>query len=425
MGKIQNFFTKSSLLICILAISIVTCACSENAHEEPVSQNDLDDGEVIYIIEDADTTVNSQPELTKKDGVFDMSIAGDYIIYDSIYGYANMLANGDGYDFKPIVRNLRKFTKNCDVNYYNQETVLAGDELPPSTYPMFVSPTEAGDAMLDVGYNLVSTATNHSLDGGEDGVIAECNYWKNNSDKAFMTGTFTSQKERDEVHILECNGITYSMLDYTYSTNGIPLPEGKEYLVNVWPTDFDINDPKSDKEYQDYKKQVKKDIEAVRDKVDFLIVCMHSGVEYADDESEYQRDTAKFLADNGVNLVIGTHPHAIQPAEYIGDTLVYYSLGNLLCAQTQDLYYKKVTSILATMTIRKTTENGETKIYIENVKNHLMFSYYNPATWLDYCVVSFEDPLIKTLVPDYESIYQTYSEQFLKRDDKITLEPCC
>ena len=89
------------------------------------------------------------------------------------------------------------------------------------------------------------------------------------------------------------------------------------------------------------------------------------------------------------------------------------------------MYYKKVTSILATMTIRKTVDNGETKVKIENVKNHLMFSYYNPATWSDYCIVSFEYPHIKTLVPDYKDIYQVYSEQFLKRDDKITIEPCC
>ena len=374
MGKIHNILTKSALLLCIIALTSGMCACTESVPDDTVPIETLDNGEVLFIIEDESTPETTVPAEEPKDGVFEMSIAGDYIIYDSIYGYTNMLANGEGHDFKPIVRNLRKFTKDCDVNYYNQETVLAGDELPLSSYPLFVSPTEAGDAMLDVGYNLVSTATNHSLDGGEDGVLAECKYWKKNNDKAFMTGTFTSQQERDEVHILECNGITYSMLDYTYATNGIPLPEGKEYLVNVWPTDFDINDPETDKEYQAYKKQVKKDIEAVRDKVDFLIVCMHGGVEYADDESEYQRDMAKFLADNGVDLVIGTHPHAIQPAEYIGDTLVYYSLGNLLCAQTQDMYYKKVTSILATMTIRKTVDNGETKVKIENVKNHLMFS---------------------------------------------------
>ena len=95
---------------------------------------------------------------------FNMSIAGDYIIYSSIYKGANELAGGNGYNFKPMVKNLKQFTSKCDVNYYNQETILGGTEMGLSDYPLFVSPQEAGDAMVDLGYNLVSTATNHSMD---------------------------------------------------------------------------------------------------------------------------------------------------------------------------------------------------------------------------------------------------------------------
>lgn len=407
------------ITLCIVIACI--CGCSTQA-QEPAEET-LADGEVIFVIDDEPSSGEITPE-SSAEGTLDMSIAGDYIIYDTMYNYASSLANGNGYDFKPMVRNLRQFTKDCELNYYNQETILAGDELPLSSYPAFVSPTQAGDAMIDLGYNLVSTATNHSMDGGEDGVYAQLRYWNKQQDKVFMTGTFDSRAKRDEVRIDECNGITYSMLSYTYATNGIPLPENREYLVNVWPTDLDLNDPANDKAYQKYKEQVRSDVEAVRDKVDFLIVCIHCGVEYAEDESEYQRDMARFLADLGVNLVIGTHPHVIQPAEYIGDTLVYYSLGNLLCAQMQDDYYNKVTSVLATMTVRKTIENGETKITFENVKNHLLYSYYNRATWMDYCVVPFESPNIGRFMPEYEEVYYTYKEQFLKRDPTLTMEPC-
>ena len=424
MKKTDRLITKISSVLLILSITAGLSACKETAPDETVSEDTLGDGEVYFTMGETENSEEAEPVSGSGSGVIEMSIAGDYIIYDSMYSYASTLTDDGSYDFKPMVRNLRKFTENCDLNYYNQETILAGDELEPSSYPAFVSPTEAGDAMLDLGFNLVSTATNHSLDGGEDGVLAQLKYWEKNSDKAFMTGTFSSQEKRDEVHILECNGITYSMLSYTYATNGIPLPEGKEYLVNVWPTDFEINDPDMDVEYHKYKEQVKKDVEAVRDKVDFLIVCMHSGVEYAVDESDYQRDMAKYLASLGVDLVIGTHPHVIQPAEYIGDTLVYYSMGNLLCAQMQDDYYNKVTSVLATMTIRKTDGSSGKKVKIENVKNHLLYSYYNQATWADYCVVSFEDPQIEKFLPEYKDVYDTYSKQFLKRDDKMTMEPC-
>ena len=424
MKKTDRLITKISSVLLILSITAGLSACKETAPDETVSEDTLGDGEVYFTMGETENSEEAEPVSGSGSGVIEMSIAGDYIIYDSMYSYASTLTDDGSYDFKPMVRNLRKFTENCDLNYYNQETILAGDELEPSSYPAFVSPTEAGDAMLDLGFNLVSTATNHSLDGGEDGVLAQLKYWEKNSDKAFMTGTFSSREKRDEVHILECNGITYSMLSYTYATNGIPLPEGKEYLVNVWPTDFEINDPDMDVEYHKYKEQVKKDVEAVRDKVDFLIVCMHSGVEYAVDESDYQRDMAKYLASLGVDLVIGTHPHVIQPAEYIGDTLVYYSMGNLLCAQMQDDYYNKVTSVLATMTIRKTDGSSGKKVKIENVKNHLLYSYYNQATWADYCVVSFEDPQIEKFLPEYKDVYDTYSKQFLKRDDKMTMEPC-
>ena len=420
----HNYIKKGTLLLCMVTLISFMSACNSSMPEITDTEDRLGEGEVYYIVENETEPANAASTETNKSGVLEMSIAGDYIIYDTMYAYAQQLSKDGNYDFKPMVRNLRKFTKDCDLNYYNQETILAGDELPVSSYPTFISPTEAGDAMLDLGYNLVSTATNHALDGGEDGVLAQLKYWEKNSDKAFMTGTFSSKEKRNEVHIMECNGITYSMLSYTYATNGIPRPDGKDYLVNVWPTDFDINDPDNDAEYKKYKNQVRSDVEAVRDKVDFLIVCMHSGVEYAVDESEYQRDMAQFLASLGVDLVIGTHPHVIQPAEYIGDTLVYYSLGNLLCAQMQDEYYNKVTSVLATMTVRKTDDNGTKKVKIENVKNHLMYSYYNQATWMDYCVVSFEDPLIEKFLPEYKDVYKTYSEQFLKRDNKITMEPC-
>lgn len=352
---------------------------------------------------------------------FKMSIAGDYIIYSSIYKGANELAGGNGYDFKPMVKNLRQFTDKCDVNYYNQETVLGGTEMGLSDYPLFVSPQEAGDAMVDLGYNLVSTATNHSLDGGEEAILNSCEYWKKQKD-VFMTGTFDSQEARDEVHILNCNGITYSMLDYTYGTNGIPVPEGKEYLVNVWPSEGD--DPTTDKEYQDYKKQVKKDIDAVRSKVDFLIVCMHAGIEYMPDESAYQDDMAQFLADNGVNLVIGTHPHVIEPARYIGDTLVYYSMGNLLCSQYQDENYNKVTSILATLTVKKTVKNGETKVTIEDLNNNLLYCYFDQNTWRGHNIIPFSSDEIKEYLPEYKEVYKTYKDIFLKLDKTLPFEKC-
>ena len=424
--------TLSNLLLsaCLAAALIVTSGCNTSSPptSNPDTVADADNGEIIFELDGTEKSNDVLPAAASAnsknaagEASLKMSFAGDYIIYDSNYNYANQLANGSGYNFAPMIKNLKQFTEQCDLNYYNQETILGGTELGLSSYPTFNSPQEAGDAMIDLGYNLVSTATNHTMDAGEEGILSSYKYWKS-KDNVFMTGSFDSRESRDEVHVLECNGITYSMLNYTYGTNGIPVPEGKDYLVNVWPCEF--GDIETDTDYQNYKKQVQKDIAAVRDKVDFLIVCMHAGIEYAPQETDYQDDMARFLAENGVNLVIGTHPHVIEPAEYIGDTLVYYSMGNLYCAQMQDEYYNKVTSVLATVTVKKTVENGETKITFEDLNNELMYCYYNPATWTDFYIVPFSSPEIKHYLPEYKDVYENYKEIFLQKDKNLPVTPC-
>ena len=158
--------------------------------------------------------------------------------------------------------------------------------------------------------------------------------------------------------------------------------------------------------------------------MDFLIVALHAGVEYMPEPSAYQEDMAQFLADNGVDLVIGTHPHCIEPAKYIDDTLVFFSLGNLLCAQYQDDNYNKVTSILSTFTVTKTTKDGESKITFDNLENNLMYCYYDPNTWSDYLIIPFSDPEIKNYMPDYKSVYNTYKEVFQKYDKNMKMVPC-
>ncbi len=178
--------------------------------------------------------------------------------------------------------------------------------------------------MIDAGFNLVSLATNHTMDSGEKAVINSRKYWDKQKN-ILAIGSYDSFETQNEIQIMEKNGITYTMLNYTYGTNGIAVPKGKEYLVNVWPTDLSINDPKRDTKYQLYKEQVKKDIQKIRDKVDVLIVSMHWGIEYTHTPTAYQKDEAEFLADQGVDIIIGTHPHVIQPITWIDDTLVIYS----------------------------------------------------------------------------------------------------
>lgn len=382
----------------------------------------------IIIKPNKDNKTITKPNILNKneDKHYEASLiaVGDYLIHSSVYKDANRLANGDGYNFKPMISYIKEIVSNYDIAYYNQETILGGSELGLSDYPTFNSPYEAGDAMLDAGFNLVSLATNHTMDSGKKAVENSCKYWQS-KENILTAGSYCSEEERNKINIKEINNIKYTMLNYTYGTNGMPV--ANDYLVNVWPTDIDnINNPEKDTKYQAYKKQVKEDIDKVKDKVDFLIVAMHWGVEYTHEPTAYEKDMASYLASLGVNLIIGTHPHVIQPVTWIDDTLVIYSLGNFISAQYQNkntcTNYKCTTELMTSLKIEKDIKNNQTSVKITNVENELLYNYYNQSTWRNFKVIPFSNPKIKEYLPNYKEVYNTYKAVVQKMDNEITVK---
>lgn len=366
-------------------------------------------------------------ETKEEDKTYEATVitAGDNLIHSSVYKDANRLAGYSGYDFKPMYELIKPIVSKYDIAYYNQESILGGTELGLSDYPTFNSPQEAGDAMIDAGFNLVSLATNHTMDSRERAVLASREYW-NKQSGVLAVGSYSSKEERNEVHIEKANNITYTMLNYTYGTNGMPVPEGKDYLVNVWPTDIDgINNPDNDTKYQEYKKTVKEDIERVRSKVDVLMVAMHWGVEYTHEPTAYEKDMANFLAENGVDVIIGTHPHVIQPVTWIDDTLVIYSLGNFISAQYQNqstcTYYKCTTGLMTSFKITKTVKGKKSEIKIDSISNELVYTYY--SGWANFKVVPFSNAEIVNKLPGYKAVYETYKEVVQRYDKDMEVVP--
>ncbi|MGN1312360.1 MAG: CapA family protein [Bacilli bacterium] len=386
----------------------------------------------IYKITHKETTSNKTDnnKIEEKEKHYELSLiaVGDNLIHGSVYRDANKHANYNGYDFKPMITNIKEIVSNYDIAYYNQETILGGTELGLSDYPTFNSPYEAGDAMIDAGFNLVSLATNHTMDSGKKAVENSCKYW-NEKKEVLTSGSYCSEEEKNEIRIKEKNNITYTMLNYTYGTNGMPVPN--DYLVNVWPTDIDnINNPEKDTKYQEYKIKVKEDIEKVRDKVDLLIVAMHWGVEYTHNPTEYEKDMASYLSSLGVDLIIGTHPHVIQPVTWIDNTLVIYSLGNFLSAQYQNqstcTNYKCTTGLMTSLKIEKIEkiEKGNNKeIKITNIENELIYNYYNQSTWRGFKIIPFSNPEIKEYLTDYKKVYDTYKEVVQRLDNTMYVKP--
>ena len=267
-----------------------------------------------------------------------------------------------------MLKYIKEKVKDYDLAYYNQETILGGSDLGLSTYPRFNSPYEVGDAFVDAGFNLVSTANNHTLDRGREAVFNSYQYWKG-KEGVLMSGSCDSFACQEEYAIGETNGITYAFLSYTTTTNGINLPNGEEYLVNVYS-----------------EERVKKDILKIRDMVDVIIVAMHWGSEYHDYPVEEQKSIARYLAGLGVHLIIGTHPHVIEPIEYIDDTLVLYSLGNFLSAQKG---LDKLVGLMAHVTITKEEKGDEKVIRVENLQASLTYTYYN-SHFRDFKVYLFD-----------------------------------
>ena len=280
-------------------------------------------------------------------------MVGDALLHSSLYkdGYKN-----GKYDFSSQLEYIKPIIQNYDLAFYNQESILGGTELGLSDYPTFNSPQEFGDSMIDAGFNLVSLANNHTLDRGEKAVLNSCNYWKNKD--VLTAGSYSSKEEAEEIKIKEKNGIKYTLLAYTYGTNGIKVKEGKEYLVNL---------------YSDEK--AKADIEKVRDKVDLLMVSMHWGTEYKTEPTETQKKQAEYLSSLGVDIIIGTHPHIIEPITYINDTLVIYSLGNFISAQSTNNDYNTMVELMTSVDIIKEEKDGQTTIKLDNLNNELLYNY--------------------------------------------------
>lgn len=325
-----------------------------------------------------------------KDYTARLFMVGDALIHSAVYQDAKQ-ADGS-YDFKPMLELIKPISSKYDLVYYNQETILGGTELGLSNYPRFNSPYEVGDAFIDAGFNMVSLATNHTMDKGETGVINSVNYWKTKKDFAVYSGQWISNEERDAetAQIYEKNGITYAFLSYTTWTNGLETPSGKEYLNNVYSPE-----------------KAAADISKVKDKADVIIVAMHWGIEYSLGVSANQEEIANYLSSLGVNIIIGAHPHVVEPVEYINDgkTFVIYSLGNFISDQEGN---ERLTGLMMELTIKKHVDvDDNVTITVEHPKAELIYtkSYYGRKR--DFKVYPYSQ-LNTSLLSNYEYLNEKY-----------------
>lgn len=250
----------------------------------------------------------------------EFSFVGDIMCHSTQYSYS-MLPDST-FDFKPVYREIKQYFENSDIVVGNLETVIAGEQIDYAGYPIFNTPDAFLEGLNHAGFDILVTGNNHAYDQKETGVLNTIDFIHKYN--MVNSGTYKSKLDRDSIKIFEKNGISFTILSYTYDVNFFKIPDNKNYLVNRINSDL-----------------IKKDIQKTRSKnVDIVMVYFHFGTEYALKENSYQTDIVKKTVAYGADLIIGAHPHSLQPVELyktknanIDSGFVAYSLGNFISNQ--------------------------------------------------------------------------------------------
>ena len=355
------------------------------AHFNPEMNGDVDNSSnteagVDNLAGGSNTSGETATELPIEEGVvysgpeITLVMVGDILLHTPV---AESGVQEDGaYNFDALFANVKDEISAADLALVNQEVIIGGEELGISGYPSFNAPYELGDALVGAGFDVVLHATNHALDQGKKGVRNCLSFWEGSYPEMAVLGINESREAQNTIYVYEQNGIRIAILNYTYGTNGVALPSDMPYAVNLLE-----------------EERVTADIEQAEELADFIVVCPHWGTEYQLAESREQERWMKIFLENGVDLVIGTHPHVIEPIMWMtrdgeiletkadetedftwqgvqeDGMLVYYSLGNFVnwTSSSGEGIANRMVGGMAEITIGK-TEEGEAFIVEYGVK---------------------------------------------------------
>lgn len=314
-----------------------------------------------------------------------MSVIGDIMSHSGNFKNAFNSSSKD-YDFSNTFKNITKYIQNADIAVGNLETTFAGKSRGYSGYPTFNTPEALGKNLKDLGIDVLSTANNHCMDKGYSGLESTLNFLDEFG--ISHTGTSRSKDEQNTILVKDVNGIKIAFLSFTYGTNGITIPSDKKYAVNLIDKDL-----------------IKQQIKLAKDKnVDLICVSMHWGIEYKLKQNKTQEDLADFLFKNGADIILGSHPHVLEPMEKrtitsddgsTRDGFVIYSLGNFMSGQ---IYANTKSTVILDIQL---TKNVDDKISIDSINYVPLYLYdkgQNSKSRTRYTLMD-----INQCIADYES----------------------
>lgn len=368
---------------CSFRAQVNTPSQSKAATAAPTEKEEttLPESEVSESTSEQETEVEPTPEPTpEQDEIFTVTLAatGDNLIHQGVYNRAYNEELGT-YDFNYMYDHIREKIQSYDIAVINQETIFVSDRDKISTYPCFGTPSEMGEAIVNAGFDVVLSATNHTWDKAEYGVNTMLSYWQENYPEITLLGIHDSVEDYECIDYIKVNNIKIALFNYTYGLNGFTVPDDEYYMVDLL----------------DNKEKFLDDVRKAEDNADITICFPHMGDEYQYKPNEFQINYAKELIDAGADVLICSHPHVIEPYTKItteaGNTgVVFFSCGNLTSTQDE---IPRLLGGLAEVTITKTQNSKGSKTEVTSFNFIPTVTHYDWEKEQVYFLEDYTDEL--------------------------------
>lgn len=391
MKKISKFIAM--LLTTIALLQITSCGATNRVTETAITTSTKDVTELQQPMQEpiSISTIEPKSIIVPEDSFATIVSFGDTLCHKPVYNAAYDEETGI-YDFSSMFKYVEKYFQNSTINIGNCESPMAGAERGYSGYPTFNAPEHLAIDLKELGVDIMTTANNHTLDKGFSGLSSTLDFL-DNADIAHV-GTSRTEEEQNTILFMDLNGIKTAFLAYTYGTNGIPVPEDKEFCVNLIDEDL-----------------ILRQIEQAKDEgAELIIASMHWGTEYQTTESKEQDRLAEFLIKNDVKIILGSHPHVLQPMKMLKvetdegkekEGLVVFSQGNFFSNQTQE---NTRNTAIFNIEVKKDGKTGE--VTIEKVTYAPIYvNIKEPGAKDRYELLDLNE-----IIRSYEASEETWSE---------------